>query len=112
VSQQREGGDARARTRGRGDARARTRGRRDARACSRGGGGGELHGELEGERRRGSLLVGELEGEKRRERERWEGRGDDGQTLVREELEEESASGRAQPGSRGTRLLAVSHGPS
>jgi hypothetical protein len=56
--------------------------------------------------------VGELEGEKRRERERWEGRGDDGQTLVREELEEESASGRAQPGSRGTRLLAVSHGPS
>jgi hypothetical protein len=90
VSQQREGGDARARTRGRGDAKARTRGRRDARACSRGE--GELDGELEGERRRESLLTGELKGERRRERERWEGRRDDGETLVRGELEREEST--------------------
>jgi hypothetical protein len=33
------------------------------------------------------LLAWELKGEKRRERERWEGRGDGGETLVRGELE-------------------------
>jgi hypothetical protein len=78
------------------------------------GGEGDLDGELEGERRRESLLAGELEGEKRRERERWEGRGGGGETLARGERErerEESASDRAQPGSRGTRLLVVSHRP-
>jgi hypothetical protein len=62
-----------------------------------------------GETGRESLLAGggELEGERRRERERWEGRGDGDETLVRGERD----GGRAQPGSRGTHLLVVSHGP-
>jgi hypothetical protein len=38
------------------------------------------------------LLTGELKGERRRERERWEGRRDDGETLVRGELEREEST--------------------
>jgi hypothetical protein len=101
------------------ETRELARGGGETRELARGGGEGGLHGELEGEphgelegeRRHESLLAGELEGEKRPERERWEGRGDGSETLVRGELERDCASGRAQPGSRGTRLLVVSHGP-
>jgi hypothetical protein len=60
------------------------------------GGEGDLDGELEGERRRESLLAGELEGEKRRERERWEGRGGGGETLARGEREREESARRAR----------------